>query len=102
MGKYAWTWRIKDEYLEEYNQYHLNPWPEIMQAHSAAGIKNYSIFRKGAEFIYVLECSESAEEAFEKMKDNEAVQRWNEIMDKMIEGGIKAKKEFLREVFFLE
>ena len=66
MKKYAWTWNVKPEYVEEYVNMHKNPWPEIMQAHSDAGIKNYSIFRNANQFFYVLECEniEKGEEHF--------------------------------------
>ena len=52
--KYAWTWNVKEESLEEYVKMHLNPWPEIMEAHSKAGIRNYSIFRTADSFSIVL------------------------------------------------
>ena len=40
MSKYAWTWKIKTIFLDEYVRMHLEPWPEIMQEHSNAGIRN--------------------------------------------------------------
>lgn len=43
-NKYAWTWFVKEEYLDEYVKMHLNPWPEILEEHTKAGYRNYSIF----------------------------------------------------------
>ena len=64
MAKYAWVWNVKPEYLDEYVRMHLNPWPEIMKAHSEAGFKNYSIFQNGTQFFYVFECDTDPAEAF--------------------------------------
>lgn len=50
-NKLAWTWRVKEECLEEYVAMHLNPWPEILEEHSKAGISNYSIFQNGNQFL---------------------------------------------------
>ena len=37
---------IKPDRLAEYKQYHQTVWPEILEALSKAGIRNYSIFLK--------------------------------------------------------
>lgn len=29
-NKFAWTWKIKPDRLDEYVTMHLSPWPEIM------------------------------------------------------------------------
>ena len=31
-NKFAQTWKIKEEVLEEYVELHLNPWTEIMDS----------------------------------------------------------------------
>ncbi|MDR1800283.1 MAG: L-rhamnose mutarotase [Lachnospiraceae bacterium] len=106
MAKYAWTWNIKPECIDEYVKMHLNPWPEIMQAHAEAGFRNYSIFQNGTQFFYVFECDIDPLEAFAKMEDNEDCIRWNKITSKMIDVGgltedVSAGVNFLPEVFFL-
>lgn len=53
-NKLAWTWRVKEECLEEYVAMHLNPWPEVLEEHSKAGISNYSIFQNGNQFFIAL------------------------------------------------
>ena len=50
--RYAWTWRIKPNRIDEYVRMHKEPWPEIMREHSAAGIRDYSIHRDGNQFFY--------------------------------------------------
>lgn len=100
-NKYAWTWKVKKECLEEYAKMHLNPWPEIMKAHSAAGIRNYSIFQDGDRFFYEFECDGDPAIAFDKMKDDPDCKRWNAITSQMVEDK-NLSPVFLREVFYLE
>ncbi|MDR1287534.1 MAG: L-rhamnose mutarotase [Treponema sp.] len=105
--KYAWVWNVKPECVEEYVKMHLNPWPEIMKAHSVAGIKNYSIFQNGNQFFYEFECDGDPAEAFAKMTEDSDCIRWNNITSKMLDVSMENENlntglQFLREVFYLE
>ncbi|WP_379157365.1 L-rhamnose mutarotase [Paenibacillus sp. sgz5001063] len=104
-NKLAWTWRVKEESLEEYVQMHLNPWPEVLEEHSKAGIRNYSIFQNGNQFFYCYECDDP-EAAFAYIAQSDACNRWNAITSKMVEGSFDFNEESpvvpLREVFYLE
>lgn len=104
-GKFAWTWRVKEECLEEYVAMHLNPWPEIMEEHSRAGIRNYSIFQNGNQFFYCFECDDP-DAAFAYIAQSEACGRWNAITSKMVEGSFDfnepAPIQPMREVFYLK
>lgn len=103
--KFAWTWEIKAECLEEYVNMHLEPWQEILEEHSKAGIRNYSIFQNGAQFFYCFECDD-VEAAFAYIAKSEACNRWNAITSKMVKGSFDFKEaepiQPLREVFYLE
>lgn len=102
--RYAWTWNIKEEFLEEYVQMHLKPWPEILQEHTIAGITNYSIFQNGTQFFYCFECDD-VEVAFAYMARSEVCIRWNAVTSKMVEGSFDfndASPKPLREVFYME
>ena len=104
-NKYAWTWEVKEESLEEYINLHLNPWQEILQEHSKAGIKNYSIFQNGNQFFYCFECDD-VEEAFNYIAKSDPCNRWNAITSKMVKGSFDFNQpepiEPLREVFYLK
>ncbi|MDO8685768.1 MAG: L-rhamnose mutarotase [Clostridiales bacterium] len=104
-NKYAWTWRIKEECIDEYASMHLNPWSEVLQEHSRAGIRDYSIFQNGNQFFYCFECDDAAR-AFEYLDKSEICQKWNVITSKMVEGSFDFSTpnpiKFLREVFFLK
>lgn len=102
--KYAWTWNVKPDCVEEYVKMHENAWPEVVQAHLDAGIHNYSIFQNGNQFFYVYECDDiDAANAY--ISQNADCQRWNAITSKMVEGGFDWGEEdpvvFLKEVFSL-
>lgn len=102
-NKYAWTWTVKQEYVEEYVSMHLNPWPEVLEEHRKAGIRNYSIFQNGNQFFYCFECDD-VEAAFAYIGKSEVCQRWDALTSKMVEGSFdnsKGAPEPLREVFYL-
>ena len=102
--KIAWVWEIKEEYLEEYILMHSNPWPEIMQAHRDAGIRNYSIFQSGTKFFYCFECDD-VDKAFQYLAKNEVCQKWNAITSKMVKGSFDFNEDSpitkMQEVFYL-
>jgi L-rhamnose mutarotase len=104
-NKYAWTWKVKRENLDEYVAMHLDPWPEIMAAHRDAGISNYSIFQNDNQFFYVFECDD-VEKAFAFIDANKDCQRWNAITSKMVEGSFDFSEnepiKFMKEVFYLK
>lgn len=103
--KYAWTWVIKDENIFEYVEMHLNPWPEILEEHSAAGIYNYSIFQNGNQFFYCFECND-IQKAFAYLNKSDICQKWNAITQKMVKECFDFSRpepiKFLHEVFFLK
>lgn len=104
-NKYAWTWLIKEEHLDEYVKMHLNPWPEVLEEHSKAGIKNYSIFQNGNQFFYCFECDD-VDAAFDYIAKSEDCSRWNAITSKMVKGSFDFNEpdpiQPLREVFYLK
>jgi len=104
-NKFAWTWTIKQEFLEEYVQMHLEPWADVLEEHSRAGIRNYSIFQNGTQFFYCFECDD-VDAAFAYIDKSEACNRWNAITSKMVEGsfdfGEAEPIKPMREVFFLK
>jgi L-rhamnose mutarotase len=104
-NKFAWTWKVKPERLEEYVKMHLDPWPKVLEEHSKAGIKNYSIFQNGNQFFYCFECND-VKRAFEYLDKSETCQQWNAITSNMVEGSFDLGQddpiEPLIEVFYLK
>ena len=104
-NKYAWTWMVKEDCLEEYVNMHLAPWPEIMEEHRRAGYRNYSIFQNENQFFYCFECDD-IERANRYIAQSEACARWNAITSKMVVGSFDFNDEspirFMPEVFYLK
>lgn len=104
-NKYAWTWQIKEKYLEEYVKMHMEPWPEIMREHEIAGFRNYSIFQNGTQFIYVFECDD-VKRAFDYLDKSEDCKRWNAITSQMVQGSFDFSEsepiKYLDQVFYLK
>lgn len=103
--KFAWTWKVKEEYLEEYVKMHLDPWEEILEEHTKAGYCNYSIFQNGNQFFYCFECDD-INKANYYISQSEACNKWNEITSKMVEGSFDFNEaepiQFMQEVFYLK
>ena len=103
--RYAWTWTIKEEHVEEYVRMHLDPWNDVLEEHSRAGIRDYSIFRNGRQFFYTFACDD-VDAAFAYLDKSEPCRRWNAITSRMVEGsfdfGAANPIAFLQEVFRLD
>ncbi|MFC4599889.1 L-rhamnose mutarotase [Cohnella hongkongensis] len=103
--KFAWTWTIKADRVEEYVALHAEPWPEVLEEHARAGIRNYSIFRSGNRFFYCFECDD-VERAFAYLAESEACRRWNAVTSEMVEGSFDLNEPEpirpMEEVFYLQ
>jgi L-rhamnose mutarotase len=104
-NKFAWTWTIKEECLEEYVKMHEEPWQEVLDEHSKAGIKNYSIFQNGTQFFYCFECDD-VDQAFAYIAKSEVCNKWNALTSNMVKGSFDFNEaepiKPLREVFYLK
>jgi L-rhamnose mutarotase len=103
-NKYAWTWTVAPEHLSAYVALHRDPWPEVLEEHRKAGIKNYSIFQNGNQFFYCYECEDVAA-ANAYIAQSEACARWNALTSKMVVGSFDFNAQepiaFMPEVFYL-
>ncbi|MEI6100764.1 MAG: L-rhamnose mutarotase [Eubacteriales bacterium] len=104
-NKFAWTWNIKPEYVDEYVRIHADTWQDVLDAHSRGGIHNYSIFQNGNQFFYCFECDD-VKAAFQLIDQDEACQRWNAITSKMVDGSFDFGSDEpirpLKQIFYLE
>ncbi|TWT27332.1 L-rhamnose mutarotase [Planomicrobium sp. CPCC 101110] len=104
-NKFAWSWMIKEEFLDDYVKLHEEPWQEVLDEHAKAGIRNYSIFQNGTQFFYCFECDD-VEQAFAYIAESEACSRWNAITSTMVKGSFDFNESEpikpMREVFYLK
>lgn len=96
---------LRESAIEEYERYHREVWPEVLAAISAAGIRNYSIFRYGtllfSYFEYVGDDFENDLAAIDVVPESI---RWNDLMSTLqvpVEGS-RAGWLTVPEVFHLD
>jgi L-rhamnose mutarotase len=84
MKKIVLTLDLKDDpaLIAEYEAYHREVWPEILESITASGIRNMEIYRYGQRLFMLIEAEE--EFSFERKDaldaDNPKVQEWEKLM----------------------
>ncbi len=82
--RYCLALDLKDDaqLISEYEAYHKNVWPEILQSIKSAGITNMEIYRSGNRLFMIMETGETF--SFEKKRAMDAVnikvQEWEQLM----------------------
>ena len=105
MPRYAFKLRIRADAIEEYDREHRRVWPELLDRLKAAGISEYSIFRRGQELVLSLRVDDF-ERAWDELDRDPVNQRWQEHMSRLFEPvadrGPDERFAMMREVFYLE
>lgn len=76
--------RVRPDKIDEYVNVHANVWPEMREALSSAGIRNYTIFRAGTEVFGYVE-AEDLEAAGRYLAAQEVCTRWQNAMADLLE-----------------
>jgi L-rhamnose mutarotase len=75
---------LKDDpvLIEEYEVYHRNVWPEVLESIRSSGILNMQIYRAGNRLFMIIQASEdfSLDKKASLDKNNEKVQEWETLM----------------------
>lgn len=104
MTRRCFLLRLKPERVEEYLQAH-DVWPEMREALSAAGIRNYSLFiQKETGMMAGYFEADDPEAALASVGQTDVNRRWQEHMAEYFETGGDMDKgdiEFLPEYFHL-
>ena len=58
MPSYAWVLEVRPGYEAEYQRRHDAIWPEMLEALTRAGFRNYNIFRHGLTLFGYFECDD--------------------------------------------
>ena len=77
--------KIRPDRVEEYEARHARVWPELLEAMRAAGVRNYSLFRRGLDVIGYAECDPDGPTAFRRVGETAVDQRWSAWMADVIE-----------------
>jgi len=84
MKKYAFALDLIDdsELISEYEKYHKNVWPKIIESIKSSGIDRLDIYRVSNRLFMMMEVNEtfSFERKIEMDKNNPIVQEWESLM----------------------
>ncbi len=84
MKRYCLALDLKDDaaLIAEYEAYHQQVWPEILQSIKASGIEHMDIYRTGNRLFMIMEVNEKFSFESKAAADaaNEKVQEWETLM----------------------
>ncbi|ATC36384.1 L-rhamnose mutarotase [Elizabethkingia anophelis] len=84
MRKYALALDLKDddELIRQYEEYHKQVWPEILESIKNSGIQNMEIYRTDNRLFMIMEVGEdfSFDAKAEADAGNPKVQEWENLM----------------------
>ena len=84
MERLCFTFEIYPGTEDEYKKRHDEIWPELVEAIQEAGIRNYSLFRRGSQVIAYAECHPDVATAFGKIGAIDVNRRWSEWFEDVI------------------
>ena len=84
MERYCFTFDLYEGAADEYKRRHDEIWPELVAAIKAAGLSNYSLFRRGTQVVAYVEATPDAAPAFAKVGAHEANARWSAWFEDLI------------------
>jgi L-rhamnose mutarotase len=80
MQRVCFLFKIKEEMIEEYKERHAAVWPEMLQALSECGWRNYSIFLRDDGLLVGYYETEDLAASRAKMAKREVNERWQKYM----------------------
>jgi L-rhamnose mutarotase len=105
MPRYAFQLRIREDAIEEYEHEHTRVWPEMLASLKAAGISDYSIFRRGQDLFLCMR-ADNFEHSWDQLARDPVNQRWQAFMARLFEPvpGANPGERFamMKEIFYLE
>jgi L-rhamnose mutarotase len=102
MQRSAFVLHVRPDRIDEYVEAHRAVWPDMLQALSDAGIRNYSIFRDGNRVFGYFE-SDDLERAAAFLAGHEVCTRWQDAMAVLLEERVpEAGPPPLEEIFRLD
>jgi L-rhamnose mutarotase len=106
MQRVGFLLKIKPEKIEEYKEFHRNVWPEMLDALSRNGWRNYSLFMREDGLLFGHFETEDLKAAHAGMAKEEVNARWQKTMQPFFDtlGSAFGDRHMLRleEVFHLD
>ena len=93
MTQYAWVLEVRPGYEEEYKKRHDEIWPEMLDALTKSGIRNYSIFRHGLTLFGYFE-TDDLDRTRAILKNDPVNARWGKSMAPIMKIEIDERHSF--------
>ncbi len=93
MKQYAWVLEIRPGYEAEYKQRHDEIWPEMLETLTAAGIRNYSIFKHGLTLFGYFE-TDDLKATINALNASEVNARWGASMAPIMKIEVDSRTNF--------
>ena len=104
MQRVAFLLQIKHGKIEEYERAHRHVWPEMIRELEAAGVTEYSIFRRGLQLFLTMRVADF-EETQRLLAKSEVNRQWQRTMAPLFDPvpGKDASEAFamMQEVFYM-
>lgn len=84
MQRIGFIMHVRPGSEQEYKRRHDEIWPEMLEAMTRAGIRNYTIFMHGTALFNYFEC-EDWQAAVQKMGETDVSARWGAYMSDIME-----------------
>jgi L-rhamnose mutarotase len=102
VAQVAWTARVRPDKVDEYVRHHAAVWPDVLEAITNAGIRNYSIFLFGTRVFGYYECDDPEQALIDEAKP-EAMTRWRQVMHTLFEDEVATEgATFMPQIFRLD
>jgi L-rhamnose mutarotase len=98
MERVCWTMRVRPDRLAEYKEVHRAVWPEMLEALSATGWTNYSLFLDDDGLLIAYLETEDFEAALAGMEATDVNARWQAAMSEFLVPPMRR----IEEVFHLD
>ncbi|WP_448955500.1 L-rhamnose mutarotase [Labrys neptuniae] len=93
MSHHAWVLEVRPGYEEEYKKRHDEIWPEMLEALSKAGVRNYNIFRHGLTLFGYFE-TDDLQRTIDILRDDPVNARWGAYMAPIMKIEIDTQRGF--------
>ena len=104
MQRIAFKMKIKPEKVEEYIEAHRHVPTNLIELYRSAGIRNLTVFLRGAELFLCLECDDF-QAAQNRLENHPAEKRWQAQMAELLDTDTDLQPgeglAFLKEVFHM-
>jgi L-rhamnose mutarotase len=93
MAQHAWVLEIRPGYEAEYKQRHDEIWPEMLETLTAAGVRNYSIFKHGLTLFGYFE-TDDLNATIKALNASEVNARWGASMAPIMKIEVDSRTNF--------